>query len=251
MKKISFMKVITSFVLILEKIIPEKTLKKIVSFGVDVYIKKYSNLKVINKNKLDNINAPVIFICNHLSNADGLILNKVLKDKDVTFIMGVKLTKDPMTNLGCKIVKNIQITPSSPDRNAISNLVKHVKSGNNILIFPEGTRSRNGSMIKAKKGIYLIAKLCGVPIVPICIYGSEKFMPIDVSGNMNNEVFCNADVHVNIGDEIVLPNKLENEDKHEYEERCVEYLMRGISTMLPQEYRGVYGNNEKENKDNS
>ena len=71
-----------------------------------------------------------------MSNADGLILNKVLKDQDVTFIMGVKLTQDPMTNLGCKIVKNIQITPSSPDKNAISNLVKHVKSGNNILIFP-------------------------------------------------------------------------------------------------------------------
>lgn len=244
------MRIITSIVLALEKILPDKILKKIINFGIDFYIKKYANLKIINKDKLNNIDESVIFICNHLSNADGLILNKVLKEKDVTFIMGVKLTKDPMTNLGCKVVKNIQITPSSPDRAAISNLVKHVKSGNNILIFPEGTRSRNGSMIKAKKGIYLIAKLCGVPIVPLSIYGSEKFMPIDKNGNMNNEVFRNADVYVNIGDKMVLPPKLHNEGKVEYENRCIEYLMNGIANILPYEYRGVYTGNEGKNKIN-
>lgn len=244
------MRIITSIVLALEKILPEKILKKVINFGIDFYIKKYANLKIINKDKLDNIQGSVIFICNHLSNADGLILNKVLKEKDVTFIMGVKLTKDPMTNLGCKVVKNIQITPSSPDRTAISNLVKHVKDGNNILIFPEGTRSRNGSMIRAKKGIYLIAKLCGVPIVPLSIYGSEKFMPIDKNGNMNNEVFCNADVYVSIGDKMILPSKLDDEDKLKYENRCIEYLMNGIASMLPYEYRGVYVGNEERDKIN-
>lgn len=251
MKKISFMKIITSIVIFLEKILPEKILKSIINFGIDGYIKKYANLQVINKQKLDEIKGPVIFICNHLSNADGLILNKVLKEKDVTFIMGVKLTQDPMTNLGCKIVKTISITPSSPDRGAISNLVKHVKGGNSILIFPEGTRSRNGKMIKAKKGIYLISKLCGVPIVPLSIYGSEKFMPIDQSGNMNNETFNNADVYVTIGDPISIPKKNENEDKQEYEERFILTLMKGIAELLPNEYKGVYGEDEEGNKNNS
>lgn len=245
------MKFKTSIVVALEKILPEKALKSVINYSVERYIKKYANLKVINEDKLNKIKGPVIFICNHLSNADGLILNKVLKEKDVTFIMGVKLTKDPMTNLGCKIVKNIQITPSSPDRSAISNLVKHVKGGNNILIFPEGTRSRDGAMIKAKKGIFLISKLCSVPIVPLCIYGSEKFMPIDKSGKMNNEVFCHADVVVSIGDAINLPQKLEDESKVEYEERSISCMMHSIASMLPKEYRGVYGENEKEDKEYS
>lgn len=245
MKKLSSVQIISSIIVFFEKMIPEKILKKIINFGIEAYIKKYANLKVINKEKLDNIKAPVIFICNHLSNADGLILNKVLKKNDVTFIMGVKLTQDPMTNLGTKIVKNIQITPSSPDKSAISNLVKHVKNGNNILIFPEGTRSRNGAMIKAKKGIYLIAKLCNVPIVPLGIYGSEKFMPIDKSGNMDKETFCYADVYVNVGDEITFPKKLTDEGKQDYEERCVEYLMKSIAKLLPSEYQGEYGEDEK------
>lgn len=245
-KKVVLMKFLTSVILGLEKILPEKILKLIINTAVNSYIKSYANLKVLNKEKLSSIKGPVIFICNHLSNADGLILNKVLKEKDVTFIMGVKLTKDPMTNLGCKVVKTIQITPSSPDKSAISNLVKHVKNGNSILIFPEGTRSRNGAMISAKKGIYLIARLCNVPIIPLCIYGSEKFMPIDENGNMNNEVFHNSDVFVNVGDEMSLPEKIENESKQDYEERAITYLMKGIAKMLPQEYRGVYGDNDEE-----
>ncbi|BAK81698.1 lysophospholipid acyltransferase family protein [Candidatus Arthromitus sp. SFB-rat-Yit] len=240
MKKISLMKILVNIILFLEKIIPESIMNKIINFGIDRYINKYARLRIIGEEKLRVIKAPVIFICNHLSNADGLILNKVLKNQDVTFIMGVKLTQDPMTNLGCKIVKNIQITPSSPDKSAISNLVKHVRNGNNILIFPEGTRSRNGKMIKAKKGIYLIAKLCKVPIVPIAIYGSEKFMPIDKEGNMNNETFNNADVYVSIGDKINIPEKIKTETKEEFEERFINTLMSKISSMLPREYRGVY-----------
>ncbi len=251
MKKVGLMRFLVSTTLFLEKILPERLLKVIIDTSINFYIKSYANLKVLNKNKLSYFEAPVIFICNHLSNSDGLILNKVLENKDVTFVMGVKLTKDPMTNLGCKVVKTIQITPSSPDKSAISNLVKYVKNGNSIFIFPEGTRSRNGAMIKAKRGIYLIAKLCNVPIVPLAIYGSEKFMPIDENGDMNNETFYRADVFVDVGDKMILPSKLEDESKIDYEERCITYLMKGISKMLPEEYRGVYGDNEERYKDNS
>lgn len=45
------------------------------------------------------------------------------------------------------------------------------------MIFPEGTRSRVGSLIEAKKGILLIARMTGVPIVPIGLYGTEKLLP--------------------------------------------------------------------------
>lgn len=240
MKKMSLTRTLASIILFLDKIFPSKFVERIINFAINSHIKKFANLNVINIEKLNNIKKPVIFICNHLSNADGLILNKVLKNHDVAFVMGVKLKEDPITNIGVRIVRTIQITPGSPDKSAVTNLIKHVKSGNNILIFPEGTRSRDGSMLKAKKGIYLIARLCNVPVVPLCIYGSELYMPIDKSGNMNHEEFRQANVVVKIGDPIDIPDKEKEESKQEYEERIINYLMVNIAKMLPDKYRGAY-----------
>ncbi len=59
--------------------------------------------------------------------------------------------------------------------------------------------------------------MCKVPIIPIAIYGSEKFMPIDKDGNMNNETFNNADVYVSIGDKVDIPEKIKSETKEEFE----------------------------------
>ncbi|MEA4827573.1 MAG: lysophospholipid acyltransferase family protein, partial [Clostridium sp.] len=124
------------------------------------YVNKYANINVKNENNLKDIKGPVIFICNHLSNSDALILDRVLKDKDVTFAAGVKLNSNSLTSLGLSIVKTTPIRPNSADKEGIKKIIDIVKSGGNVLIFPEGTRSRTGKMIKAKKGIVLIAKLC-------------------------------------------------------------------------------------------
>ena len=43
-------------------------------------------------------------------------------------------------------------------------MVDILKSGNNLMIFPEGTRSRQGKMLEGKKGVLLVAKMSkGLP----------------------------------------------------------------------------------------
>jgi 1-acyl-sn-glycerol-3-phosphate acyltransferase len=207
---------------------------------VDIYLNKYADIKVTGKEKLNEVHKPIIFICNHLSNADGIILDKVLKEQDVTFVAGVKLSNDPVTSIGINIVKTIQIKPNTADKEALTRLVKLVKEGNRILIFPEGTRSRTGSMIEAKKGILLIAKLTKAPIVPIGIWGTEKLLPINEQGEMCKENFQHSVVNVNIGDVIAIVEKEENEDRHQYEDRALKELMKNIAKLLPEAYRGIY-----------
>jgi 1-acyl-sn-glycerol-3-phosphate acyltransferase len=207
---------------------------------VNIYLNKYADIKVTGKEKLNKVHKPSIFICNHLSNADGIILDKVLKDQDVTFVAGVKLSNDPVTSIGINIVKTIQIKPNTADKEALTKLVKIVKEGNSILIFPEGTRSRTGSMIEAKKGILLIAKLTKAPIVPIGVWGTEKLLPINEQGEMSKENFQHSVVNINIGDVISIVEKGENEDRHQYEDRALGELMRNIAKLLPETYRGIY-----------
>lgn len=206
---------------------------------VDGYLNKYANIEVKGMENLKDIKGSIIFICNHLSNSDALVLNKVLKDQDVTFIAGVKLSDNPLTNLGISITKTIAIKPNTADKDAISKVIKTLKNGNNILIFPEGTRSRTSSLISAKKGVVLIQKLSKATVIPLGMYGTEKLLPIN-DKDMGLEKFQHAKVTINIGSPIELPAKEKEEDKRDYEERATEFIMRKIAVLLPEEYRGVY-----------
>lgn len=225
------------------EILPEPMVGVIAKKALNSYLNKYANLHIQGIENIKNTKRPIIFICNHLSNSDGLVLNKVLNimnNFDVTFVLGVKLNDDVITKLGTYCVKTTPVKPNTADKEGLTKMVSILKSNNNILIFPEGTRSRNGAMIEARKGLSLIAKLSKAIIVPIGISGSEKLMPINKEGDMYKEDFHYADVYINIGEAFYLDKKHEGEDRKDYEKRAVDEAMYKIAELIPEEYRGVY-----------
>lgn len=207
---------------------------------VDGYLKKYARIHINGKEKLDKIKTPTIFICNHLSNSDGLILDKVLKSIDPTFVAGVKLSDNKVTNIGVNVIKTTNIIPNTSDREGLKRVINLVKGGESLLIFPEGTRSRVGSLIQARRGILLIARMTGASIVPLGLHGTEKLLPINKEGDMSAETFHHATVEVTIGDQYELPKKQEGQDKKNYEEELLNQMMKSIAVLLPKDYRGVY-----------
>ncbi len=61
------------------------------------------------------------------------------------------------------------------DIGAIKSALGILKSGNVMLIFPEGRRVLDGSHIKPKPGVALISSAADVPVVPVCISGRYRF----------------------------------------------------------------------------
>lgn len=222
-------------------ILPESLLVVVTKKISSRYLNKYAKIKIEGMDELNKLEGPFLFICNHLSNSDGLVLNKILKEKyDPYFVAGVKLTDDPITNAGTKMVKNIPVRPNTADKEAITAMVKALKAGENVLIFPEGTRSRTGAMIEGKKGILLLARMTKAKVIPIGMSGTDKLLPIDESGNMGSETWHESDVVVKFGQPVVLTKKEKDEEKHLYDDKCMNTLMKSIAELLPERYRGVY-----------
>ena len=57
--------------------------------------------------------------------------------------------------------------------------VKKIHAGSSVLLFPEGSRSRDGSLGPFKRGGFFLAVQAGVPIVPITLNGSREVLPPD------------------------------------------------------------------------
>lgn len=57
---------------------------------------------------------------------------------------------------------------------------------------------------------------------------------------MSTEIFNYADVHINIGKQFELPKKTIGQNKKDYEDFVMEYMMKKIAELLPENYRGVY-----------
>lgn len=220
--------------------LPDSIVRKISKKILKKYLDEYANIKIEGLENLSNIKKPILFISNHLSNADALIIDDILKEQDITFVAGVKLSKNPLTNLGMKITKTITIKPNTADKEAISNVIKTLKSGNNALIFPEGTRSRDGNLMEGKKGVVLIQKLSKATVIPISLTGTERLLPIN-DKDMGSEKFDYSDINIKIGKPLEnIPHREKGEGKHDYEERVLDYFMKSIAKLLPQEYQGVY-----------
>lgn len=221
-------------------ILPKKFANIISNKIFDGYLKRYAKITVIGAENLKEIQKPTIIVCNHLSNSDGLILSRVLKEIDPTFVAGVKLSNNVVTSVGVHMLKTTNIKPNSVDKEGIKNIIKLVKQGESLLIFPEGTRSRVGSLIEAKKGILLIAGMTGAPIIPIGLSGTELLLPINKEGDMGAETFRNAEVTINIGKQFDLLKREKEQDKKEYEDIMTTFVMKKIAELLPDRYKGVY-----------
>jgi 1-acyl-sn-glycerol-3-phosphate acyltransferase len=138
-----------------------------------------SRIKVSVKG-LSNIDpsSPYIYMPNHQSNFDIPVL---LGHLTVQFRWLAKreLFKIPIFGRAMRNVGYISIDRSNR-QSAFESLkvaADKIKGGVSVLIFPEGTRSRDGKIQPFKKGGFVMAIDSGVPIVPVVITGTRAIMP--------------------------------------------------------------------------
>ncbi len=71
----------------------------------------------------------------------------------------------------------VLVRRGSSDRRALRQMADHLERGDMVAIYPEGTRTRDGSLQEFKGGALLAARMAGVPIVPCGIRGAFNAWP--------------------------------------------------------------------------
>ncbi|MFT6783017.1 MAG: putative phosphoserine phosphatase/1-acylglycerol-3-phosphate O-acyltransferase [Saprospiraceae bacterium] len=120
---------------------------------------------------------PAVFIFNHQSNVDLLIMAKLLR-RDAVAIAKKELKMSPV---GPLFMAAGVIFIDRGDKNkaieAMAPAVEALKNGTSVGLAPEGTRSKDYGLGEFKKGAFHLAMQAGVPIVPIVIKNAHDVMP--------------------------------------------------------------------------
>lgn len=123
-------------------------------------------------------NAPYVFMSNHASHVDSLAL-AVSIPHPLHWVFKKELSKIPvfgwvLLSLGQIMVDRRSVAQS---RSALSSAAAALKGNNSVLIYVEGTRSKDGKLQPLKKGGFHIALQAQLPIVPVLISGSHDIVP--------------------------------------------------------------------------
>ena len=110
-----------------------------------------------------------LFISNHRSMADVLIIGMQNHKTQFCVLAKQELFANGFFGRLIKKLGAIAIDRGSGDISPLDELAERLRNGENALIFPEGTRSKDGKMLRFKTGAALIALQTGVPIIPVGI----------------------------------------------------------------------------------
>jgi 1-acyl-sn-glycerol-3-phosphate acyltransferase len=122
--------------------------------------------------------APYVFMSNHASHMDSLAL-AVSIPHPLHWVFKKELSKIPvfgwvLLSLGQIMVDRRNAMQS---RTALSNAAAGLTGNHSVLIYVEGTRSKDGTLQPLKKGGFHIALQAGLPIVPVRVSGSHEIIP--------------------------------------------------------------------------
>ena len=120
-----------------------------------------------------------VVVANHLSNYDIMICFLAVP-VPIRFLAKKELFKYPLLShamraIGCVEVDRAARTQAVETINRQAELVR--SRNHSLLIYAEGTRSRDGELKPFKKGAFAIASGSGMPIVPVGIVGSRDIVP--------------------------------------------------------------------------
>jgi 1-acyl-sn-glycerol-3-phosphate acyltransferase len=119
-----------------------------------------------------------IFLSNHVSNLDAPVLFPAIPGRS-SVLLKKELMRIPILGTAMRLGQFVPVERGNrrdAAKASVSAAAAALQSGLHILIFAEGTRSKDGRLAAFKRGPFYLAMETGAPIVPVAISGTEKMM---------------------------------------------------------------------------
>lgn len=149
-----------------------------------IWVNTWAALTGVRFKITDNPNVkksePYVFVVNHTSMGDAVLVNAALKHNNFTPLAKAEIKKMPLMGyVFSKVSVFVQRDNPESRRKSIEQMLDHAKHGISVLIFPEGTRNKKMEqpLMPFHAGAFRIAIETQLPIAPLIIIGANDLMP--------------------------------------------------------------------------
>ncbi len=186
---------------------------------------------------LDNVGDRALFIANHTSFIDALLLGVFLPDK-LTFAVNTQVANNPWLKPLLKMVKIFPMDPTNPM--SLKSLVRYVKQGNKVVIFPEGRITVTGALMKVYDGTGLVADKTQASIVPIRIEGAQYTPFSRLKGRVRLRWFPSIELNILPVTTITPPDDIKGRARRKYAGRQLADLMTEMMFATSNYHRTLF-----------
>ncbi len=119
---------------------------------------------------------PVIIASTHASHADSIALGSWLP-RPVYFLGDLRLTRVPVLGPWLPRLGMVPVRRGEGDTDALDRLTALLGDGQAVVVFPEGSRTRDGAVHRPRSGVSRLAAQLQVPVVPAAVVGTYAVWP--------------------------------------------------------------------------
>jgi len=142
----------------------------------------YAPTRIHHKERVADLRGPAVYVSNHTSHADTLVLlttlpRRVRRRTVVAAAADYFFSKTSTARLTALLVGAIPVDRNKVSRATLELCHRLLGEGWSLIIFPEGGRSRDGTLQPFKPGAAWIARRAAVPVIPVYLDGVFQVLP--------------------------------------------------------------------------
>jgi len=114
-----------------------------------------------------------LLLSNHQSYLDPVLIGAAAPRR-LVYMARLSLFRRPLFDGLIRLLGAFPVRRGRPDRESIRRAIRHLKSGEIVVMFPEGTRTPDGEIQPVKGGFRLLVRKANVPVIPVTLDGAHR-----------------------------------------------------------------------------